>query len=72
MIVLALLIALVGIVYMAPTIVAFGRSHSKRGNILALNLFFGWTVIGWLGLLVWVYSNPAKVTGFRHLQETFR
>ena len=72
MIILVLLITLVGIVYMAPTIVAFRRGHSKRGEILALNLFFGWTVLGWAGLLVWACSNQSKLVGFRHLQETFR
>lgn len=48
MITLALLFAL----YFLPTIVASHRGH-RVGGILLLNLFFGWTGIGWFALLLY-------------------
>lgn len=46
--------------YFLPTIVGAAR---KRDNILAiglLNLFLGWTLIGWIIALVWAASNSIK------------
>jgi hypothetical protein len=37
--------------YFLPTIVAAHRGHGVAG-ILLLNLFFGWTVVGWVGMLL--------------------
>jgi hypothetical protein len=71
-IVLLFLTIVVGLGYFAPTIVAFSRRHVKRGQILALNLFFGWTVLGWVGSMIWALANPTAPIGPRHLQETFR
>ncbi len=44
-----LLIAL----YFVPTIVAFARKHKNAVAILILNIFLGWTGIGWIGALIW-------------------
>jgi hypothetical protein len=44
--------------YFLPTIVAANRGHGVAG-ILLLNLFFGWTVIGWFAMLLWAaLSTP--------------
>jgi hypothetical protein len=40
------------LMYFLPTIIAAHRGHGVAG-ILVLNLFLGWTVIGWLALLLW-------------------
>ena len=40
------------ILYFLPTIIAHNRGHQIAG-VLLLNLFFGWTGIGWVALLVW-------------------
>ena len=45
-------LTLLALLYFLPTIVAAGRGHGIA-LILVLNLFFGWTVIGWFVLLVW-------------------
>jgi len=42
-----------GIFYLISSIVAFSRGHPNRWLILALNIAFGGTGIGWLGCLVW-------------------
>lgn len=40
-------------VYLLPAFVAYQRWHSSRVAILILNVFLGWSVIGWLGALIW-------------------
>ena len=46
---LAFLIAL----YFLPTIIASGRHLPERGAIAMINLFLGWTCIGWVVALIW-------------------
>ncbi|MFJ6464241.1 superinfection immunity protein [Streptomyces sp. NPDC091387] len=31
-----------------PTVVAFARGVPNKGSVLVLNLFLGWTVLGWI------------------------
>lgn len=48
----AFLQALVGIlIYFLPSVIA--HRHRNANAILALNLFLGWTFIGWVAALVW-------------------
>ena len=42
--------------YFCPTIIAASRHHKNTTSIVVLNLFLGWTVVGWVGALVWAYS----------------
>lgn len=39
--------------YFVPSIAAFKRRMPNRFAIFLLNLFFGWTVIGWFVALIW-------------------
>lgn len=41
------------VLYFIPTIVAMGRSHRNGGAIFLLNLFLGWTFIGWVAAIIW-------------------
>jgi hypothetical protein len=45
--------------YFLPSGVAAMRSHRQAIAIFMLNIFLGWTVIGWVGALVWACTNPA-------------
>lgn len=46
--------------YFLPSIVANLRKHANHNSITLLNLFLGWTIIGWVVALVWAASNSAK------------
>ncbi|MFD7431959.1 superinfection immunity protein [Streptomyces sp. NPDC059818] len=35
-------------VYFVPTIVAFTRGVPNKGSVLVVNLFLGWTLVGWV------------------------
>jgi Superinfection immunity protein len=49
---------LLAILYFLPTILASHRGHEITG-VLLLNLFFGWTGIGWIALFLWaLLSHP--------------
>lgn len=39
--------------YWIPTIVAFIRHIDRKVGIILVNVFFGWTVLGWIGALIW-------------------
>lgn len=39
--------------YFLPTIIAYHRRHRNLLAILILNIFLGWTLLGWVGALVW-------------------
>lgn len=48
-------------VYFVPMIVAHTRGHRNRLAIGVLNLFLGWTFVGWVIALVWACtSNTAR------------
>ena len=49
------------VLYFCPTIIAISRNHSNKTSIIVLNLFLGWTIIGWVGALVWSYSAKPEV-----------
>lgn len=45
------------LIYFIPFIVASNREHPQTGAIFVLNLFAGWTFVGWLIALVWACTN---------------
>jgi hypothetical protein len=54
-----LAVMVIGILYFIPASVAINRGHHNAGAIFALNLFLGWSLIGWVLALVWALTNPA-------------
>jgi hypothetical protein len=49
------------ILYFLPSIIAFVRSKRDAVSILVLNIFLGWTLIGWVVALVWSLKNDVPV-----------
>ena len=43
--------------YFLPSIIALVRSKRDLLAIFLLNLFLGWSVIGWIVALVWAAKN---------------
>ena len=44
--------------YFLPTIIAMMNKAKYVPGIFIINLFLGWTVLGWIGALVWAVSSP--------------
>jgi hypothetical protein len=55
------LILLALISYFLPTIVASLRRHADKCAIFVINLFLGWSLIGWVVALAWA-SKDIKTT----------
>jgi hypothetical protein len=59
------------LLYWLPTIVAITRKHANLGPVIVVNLFLGWTFVGWIVALamavnqsqapVQVYLPPSNV-----------
>ena len=47
------LLAAAAALYAAPTLIAWRRQHRDVLALGALNLFLGWTFVGWVAALVW-------------------
>lgn len=47
--------------YLLPTIEAWLRKHSNLGSITLVNIFLGWSLIGWVVALVWAFKKPEPV-----------
>ncbi len=47
-------------IHFLPTIIALVRHHPKTVAIVLINIFLGWTLIGWVVALVWsLRAQPA-------------
>jgi hypothetical protein len=55
-----LLLLGVALVYFFPTLVARASHHHNVGAIFVLNLFLGWTFLGWVIALVWAFMKPVR------------
>jgi hypothetical protein len=49
-------------IYFLPALLAQERRHRNATAITILNCFLGWTLVGWVGALIWaIYKEkPAK------------
>ena len=43
-------------IYFLPTIVASSNKKKNTGAIFILNLFLGWTFLGWIIALIWAVT----------------
>jgi hypothetical protein len=56
-VIVILLIFVIGLAfYFLPTMIAIFRPHHQCASIAVINLFFGWTFIGWVIALAWSVS----------------
>jgi hypothetical protein len=53
----AVLISLLSLFYFLPFAIAFNKKRANSGAIFALNLFLGWSLIGWVLALVWALKE---------------
>lgn len=62
--------AIAGIfLYFLPGLIAGKRKHKYSLLITILNFFLGWTIFGWLGLLVWALIDTSKAGSVDELKK---
>lgn len=52
------------VMYFVPTIIAAYRKHSQTLWIFLINLFFGWSIAGWIIPLLWAFDFDKTVVDF--------
>jgi hypothetical protein len=67
--IVTLMLAGILLLYFLPALVAGRRGHPQATAIFVLNLLLGFTVLGWVGALVWACMNcqpawPAEACAF--------
>ncbi|QQO18612.1 superinfection immunity protein [Bradyrhizobium diazoefficiens] len=58
---LGIFFLIIGIIYVAPSIVAFRRNHPNRWIIMVINVAFGGTIIGWGIAMVWAMRAAHRI-----------
>ena len=57
----SVLMTLLSLFYFLPFAIAFNKKRANTGAIFALNLFLGWSLIGWLVALVWALKEEQVI-----------
>lgn len=52
-----LLVTVLLLLYFVPSAIAFERQHHNKMAIIALNIFLGWTFLGWVAAFVWALTS---------------
>jgi hypothetical protein len=74
-----LMIGLLVVTYLLPTFIAGFRNHPNGWAVLWVNVFFGWTIVGWVVALLWavapietyrIIENPID-NGYRDAARCF-
>lgn len=53
------MIIIFALLYFVPVVIALCRQHQNAFAIFLLNLFLGWTFIGWIASLVWACTRAS-------------
>lgn len=60
--VVAVLVVTAPALYLLPTYEAWRLKHQSLASLALLNIFLGWTLVGWVVCLVWAFKRPSVVT----------
>lgn len=74
MLMLAFFLLSCALLYFVPTAVAQYRKSSNTTTVFLVNLFLGWTAIGWIAALVLAFAGDsgAQVRRHREMMEALR
>lgn len=56
-------------IYFLPTLVASHKKSKNRTSIFVLNLFLGWTLLGWVMALVWSFKTAEETVSINASSE---
>lgn len=61
-----IILGILALFYFLPTIAAYQRRHRNKEPIFIVNLFFGWTFLGWVIALAWAFTDNTHPKPARH------
>lgn len=56
----AVLFYILAFLYFIPSVIGILRKHHNLVGLIALNVLLGWTVLGWVGALIWSLLRSSK------------
>ena len=59
-----MVLAVLFILYMLPWLIALERKHPNSAPIFVVNLFLGWTLIGFVVCLAWAVGNKVPQSDY--------
>jgi hypothetical protein len=57
------------LLYFLPFILAYSKNHINKRKIFIVNLFFGWTIIGWGICLIWANRAKTKNNNYSNINN---
>jgi len=57
----AILITVFSLFYLLPFAIVFNKKRANTGAIFVLNLFLGWSFVGWVIALVWAIKEEQVI-----------
>ena len=54
---LLVVLGLFALVYFLPSLVALGRRNPDINSVFLINLWLGWTIIGWITAIGWALDR---------------
>lgn len=54
---IAIYLGFIILIYLIPSLLAYSRKVPSKLSISILNVFLGWTLIGWVVSLIWAAKN---------------
>ena len=49
-------------IYFLPSTIAKDGAHRNFKSLFIVNIFFGWTLIGWVGCLAWAFLSQETLS----------
>ncbi len=46
-------LAIAAVFYLLPSLIAVGKRNPDRGSVFMINLWLGWTIVGWITAMGW-------------------
>lgn len=56
------ILLVIGILYFLPIMIAANRKHHNVASIAVVNVFLGWTLLGWVISLAWACSQVKTIS----------
>ena len=57
---LLVIVGLVAVMYFLPSLIALGRRNPDINSVFLINLWLGWTVIGWITAIGWALDRRSQ------------
>jgi 4-hydroxybenzoate polyprenyltransferase len=68
----AIIVGAMLLTYFLPSLIVYNRKPNNWLGVFALNIFLGWSFLGWVIALVWACSGESEVQQQRRVHDRTR